>query len=86
MSLGYIVWALVLPKFGNFERRVTSYELPNGERGQTLIKVPLGEIESWDKEHNSQKQSSFASNFKDEPERSLELNITEVNSKKEARS
>ncbi len=84
--LYYIVWALVLPKFGKFERRVTSYELPNGERGQTLIKVPLGEIESWDKEHNSQKQSLFASNFEDEPERSLGLNITEVNSKKEATS
>lgn len=40
--LYYVAWALVLPKIFNYERKVVQYQLENGERGQTIIKVSKG--------------------------------------------
>lgn len=55
--LYYIAWALVLPKLFNYERKVVQYQLENGERGQTIIKVDKG-IKNVNSEDPFKEQSS----------------------------
>ncbi|KAK6457347.1 amino acid permease-domain-containing protein [Scheffersomyces xylosifermentans] len=49
----YFVWAKILPKIGDYRHRTAFYDLPNGERGHTVVKVKRDEIEKWDSEHDS---------------------------------
>lgn len=45
----YIVWQFVLPKYGKYEHRVELYTLENGAKGHRVVKVPLDQVEEWDK-------------------------------------
>ncbi|CUM64872.1 uncharacterized protein PRCAT00002487001 [Priceomyces carsonii] len=51
--LYYFLWAKVFPRVWNYEHRVLYYELENGEKGHTVIKVDKSEVEDWDHEHDN---------------------------------
>ncbi|ODV81409.1 amino acid transporter [Suhomyces tanzawaensis NRRL Y-17324] len=49
----YYIWAFVLPRLGKYAHRNLHYTLENGERGHTVVKVPVEELEEWDSKHDS---------------------------------
>ncbi|CAK7900628.1 high-affinity methionine permease [[Candida] anglica] len=49
----YYVWAKVLPKIFNYQHRTLYYTLENGEKGHTVVKVPIDQVEDWDATHDS---------------------------------
>ncbi|ODV60220.1 high affinity methionine permease [Ascoidea rubescens DSM 1968] len=54
--LYYVVWRFVLPKAGNYVHREIIYKLDNGELGNTIVKVPIKDVEQWDAEHSAKAQ------------------------------
>ena len=49
----YFVWAKIIPKIGGYQHRTVFYDLQNGERGHTVVKVKNDEVEKFDKEHDA---------------------------------
>lgn len=49
----YLIWRYTLPKLGKYVHREVIYTLDNGEIGNTVVKVPLDELEEWDKKHGA---------------------------------
>ncbi|CCH42587.1 Y+L amino acid transporter [Wickerhamomyces ciferrii] len=49
--LYYVVWHFVIPNLKGYRHRVDRYELKNGELGNRVIKVPVEELEEWDRAH-----------------------------------
>lgn len=49
----YVIWRYALPKLGNYVHREITYQLKNGELGNTIVKVHLNELEEWDKDHET---------------------------------
>lgn len=77
--LYYCVWRYALPHMGKYVHREVVYQLENGEMGNTVIKVPLAEVEAWDEEHNTDEngvevvlvQTSSTENVKSESTESI---------------
>lgn len=55
----YFVWAFVLPKAGKYSHRIELYELPSGELGHTVVKVPNDDLDKWELEHGVHEVSHF---------------------------
>ncbi|KAK6204832.1 amino acid permease-domain-containing protein [Scheffersomyces amazonensis] len=51
--LYYFVWAKLLPKVGGYQHRLVYYDLNQGERGHTVIKVKNEDLAKFDAEHDS---------------------------------
>ncbi|CCH42586.1 Y+L amino acid transporter [Wickerhamomyces ciferrii] len=49
--LYYIVWQFIIPHFKGYRHRVDRYKLENGELGNRVVKIPVGELEEWDNVH-----------------------------------
>lgn len=49
----YYIWAKILPRFYNYEHRIASFTLQNGEQGHTVVKVAAKDVAQWDLEHTS---------------------------------
>lgn len=50
----YLVWAYLLPKIGKYQNKIETFQLPSGELGHTVVKVPLSEIAQWEAIHGDQ--------------------------------
>ncbi|KAF7550350.1 hypothetical protein G7Z17_g5776 [Cylindrodendrum hubeiense] len=46
------VWTVLIPKLGGYEFRQEILEFEDGAQSQTLIKVPVAELEAWDISHD----------------------------------
>ncbi|CAM9010285.1 unnamed protein product [Wickerhamomyces anomalus] len=47
----YVLWQFILPFIGGYKHRVECYKLENGELGNRVVKVPVDELEEWDRKH-----------------------------------
>lgn len=46
------IWTVGIPKLRGYEIRQEILELDDGAQSQTLIKVPVAELEAWDASHD----------------------------------
>lgn len=74
----YFVWAFILPRIGNYAYRVDLYELPSGERGHTVIKVPNAQLEQWDLEHAHVHKHGFPTDPENDEDADSSDNAKEV--------
>ncbi|KAK5743835.1 hypothetical protein LTR17_002457 [Elasticomyces elasticus] len=51
-GIWYALWIKVLPIWGKYRMRYELVQLGNGAETHRLVKVPLGQLESWDARHD----------------------------------
>ncbi|KAK3652094.1 hypothetical protein LTR56_005225 [Elasticomyces elasticus] len=51
-GMWYALWIKVLPIWGKYRMRYELVQLGNGAETHRLVKVPLGQLESWDTRHD----------------------------------
>lgn len=49
----YLVWAFLLPKLGKYQNKIETFQLPSGELGHSVVKVPLDRVAEWEATHES---------------------------------
>lgn len=49
-----VVWISVIPKWKGYRIRQSILELPSGEVGKLLVRVPLEQLDDWDATHDAQ--------------------------------
>lgn len=69
----YILWQFVVPSIRGYRHRVERYKLENGELGNRVIKVPVAELEEYDRIHGRELKLSEAQGHVEELSVSHEL-------------
>lgn len=49
----YLVWAFLLPKLGKYQNKIETFQLPSGELGHSVVKIPLDRVAEWEATHES---------------------------------
>ncbi len=51
-GLAYVIWVVLLPKWGGYQIRQVLEKLPDGAQATRLVKVENEDIGEWDATHN----------------------------------